>query len=429
MLAAIRFAYHPGMRADRSLRLPLQIGTSSLLSLARGSLFAVPGIILFSVAVVIIIWLGDLGDASGYIFLVLATPGMVTCGFAWKHLKRARAERPSDLLVTRDGFSIDGGPLHRRRVRWVDITKVELEQGPKTKDDDDSDLRLVKVTYTYREDQHTLVLASAERAGEQQSLRDLAATIEAATKPDTAAKPTAKAANLLTCPGCSAALVPVDVAAIKCPYCEHEVAIPDELRTQLRDALAVQSRPDKAIAKLLVQPGATLVGTLFVITAVFMMVAWPVAIVLMGLEYARGTLTFVHVLFLIGFVASSILGFYGVIRTRLVDRQALRLVAIEFAAVEPAKAGEPYRCQRCLAPLPALADAKIVARCVYCSADNVLGLHLGREASIAREETQSLDRALAVRTHERRLWRAVTIVALGLLVASWFSLRFGIGVH
>jgi len=417
------------MRADRSLRLPLQIGTSSLLSLARGSLFAVPGIILFSVAVVIILWLPDMGDASGYIFLVIGTPGFVTCGFAWKHLKRARAERPSDLLVTRDGFSIDGGPHHRRKLAWADIVRVQIEQGPKSKDDDDSDLRLIRVDHMERGYEGSLVLASAERAGEQQSLRELAATIEAATKPDTGAKPTAKAANLLTCSGCSAALVPADAATLKCPYCEHDVAVPDELRAQLRDALAVQSRPDKAISKLLVQPGATLVGTLFVITAGFMLVAWPVAIVLMGLEYARGTLTFVHVLFLIGFVASSILGFYGVIRTRLVDRRALRLVAIEFAAVEPAKAGEPYRCQRCLAPLPALADAKIVARCVYCSADNVLGIHLGREASIAREESQSLERALALRKHERRVWRAFTIVAVGLLVASWFSLRFGIGAH
>ena len=420
------------MRADRSLRLPLQIGTSSLLSLVRGSLFAVPGIILLSVALAIMLWLPDMGDAGGYVLLVVATPGFVTTMFAWKHLKRARRERPSDLLVTQAGFSVDGGPNHGRKVAWTDILFVKLERGAASDEraTDESDLRIITITYRIPNNEEAdLVLASAERAGEQQSLEELAATIEAATKPDTGAKPTAKAANLLTCPSCSAALVPSDAATIKCPYCEHEVAVPDELRTQLRDALAVQGRPDKAIAKLLVQPRATLLGALFVVTAVFMLVAWPVAITLMIFEAAKDTLTFVHVLFLIGFVASSVLGFYGVIRTRLVDRQALRLVAVEFAAVEPAKAGEPYRCQRCLAPLPALGDAKIVARCIYCSADNVLGIHLGREASIAREESQSLERALATRKHERRIWRAFTIVALGLLVASWYSLRYGIGVH
>jgi len=57
-------------------------------------------------------------------------------------------------------------------------------------------------------------------------------------------------------------------------------------------------------------------------------------------------------------------------------------------------------------------------------ADRSLRLPL---ASITREESWSLERALALRTHERRVWRAFTIVAVGLLVASWYSLRFGIG--
>ena len=421
------------MRADRSLRLPAQIGTSALLSLARGSLFAVPGIILFTVAVVIILWLPDLGDASGYIFLVIGAPGFVTCGFAFKHLKRALAERPSDLLVARDGFTIDGGPHHRTKITWDDLTGVSVVHPTRpdkgSDDEDNSDQTIVRVIYAAGGTLKTIELGAAERLGEKQSLEELAATLEAAKVPDSGAKPTLEAVNLLTCDGCSAALVPTDAATLVCPYCSHVVTVPQALRTQIRDAVAVQSRPDKAIAKLLVQPGATLVGALFVVAAAFMLVAWPVAIIAMGLEYARGTLTFPHVMFLIGFVASSVLGFYGLIRTRLVDRQALRLLAMEFAAVEPAKPGEPYRCQRCLAPLPALADDKIVARCVYCGADNVLGIQIGREASIAREESQSLDRALARRRHEHRVWRGFTIVALGLLVLSWFSLRYGIGAR
>src|SRR5271169_5766218 len=118
------------MRADRSLRLPLQIGTSALLSLARGSLLAVPGIILLSIAAVIFFWFIkegiDLGDAGGYLLIAIATPGVVVGGFAWKHLKRAHAERPSDLLVGRDGFEITGGPHDRQTLVWSEVVDVTI---------------------------------------------------------------------------------------------------------------------------------------------------------------------------------------------------------------------------------------------------------------------------------------------------------------
>lgn len=420
------------MRADRSLRLPLQIGTSALLSLARGSLLAVPGLILLTIAVVIILWLPDMGDASGYLFLVISFPGFTVGAFAWKHLKRAHAERPSDLIVERGGFEVTGGPLHGRRMTWTEIRRVTIVTPPKPgkgKDEpDDSDLRVMTVAFVEKGE---LVLASAERAGEQQSLRELAQTLDAASRTGDDVKPPtlSKAVDLLVCAGCGAALAPIDGASIACPYCEHDTKVPDAMRAQVRDSFAVEHRPDATIAKLLDQPGAGLVGALFVTAAAFMMVAWPIAILLMFIEYKAGTLSFEHVLLLVAFVASCILGFYALIRTRLVDRQALRLMAVEFAAIEPAKPGEPYRCQHCLAPLPAAGENQVVVGCVYCKAANVLGLHLGREASIAREESRSLERALANRTRERRRWRGVTIVALGLLVASWFSLRYGVRMH
>ena len=381
----------------------------------------------------IVIWwlwkegVGDLGEGGGYLLVAIAMPGMVVGGFAWKHLKRAHAERPSDLIVGRDGFEIHGGPHDRKTFAWADVVKVSIETPPKPEKNsdkpDDSDLRVMMITFS---GSRQLALASAERAGEQQSLVELAATLQAASRRDTGTPVASTAVDLLVCAGCSAALAPVDAASIVCMYCSHENAIPEKMRVLLRDAATVQRRPDAAITKLLDQPGASLVGAMFVTAAGFMMIAWPVAILLMSMEYVRDTLTVKHVLFLIGFVAACILGFYGLIRTRLVERQALRLVAVEFAAVEPAKPGEPYRCQHCLAPLPDIGADRVVVTCVYCSAGNVLGIHLGREASIAREESGSLEDALKVRKRERRRWRGVTFVALGLLVASWMSLRYGL---
>lgn len=360
------------------------------------------------------------GDLSGYLFVALSAPGSIVLGFAWKHLKRAYRERPSDLLVAREGFEIHGGPHDRLTKEWTDVKNILIVESPE-KDSRDLAVMTMHVSPTGRLD-----LASAERAGEKQSLAELATTLVAACNKDTGTPTPSKAVDLLVCGGCSAAIVPVDAPSVVCPYCAHATPIPEAMRTQLRDAVAVQRRPDTAIAKLLDQPGATLVGAMFVTAAVFMLVAWPVAIVLMCFEYVRHTLTFVHAVYLMAFVAASILGFYALIRVRLVDRQALRLVAVEFAAVEPAKPGEPYRCQHCLAPLPAVAGDRVLVNCVYCSAGNVLGIHLGREASIARQESQSLDEALRRRTRERRRWRGVTIVALGMLVASWWLLRHGL---
>ena len=406
------------MRADRSLRLPLQIGTSALYSLARGSLLAVPGVILLTIAIVIVLWLPDMGDASGYLFVALATPGGIVGGFAWKHLKRAHSERPSDLLVGRDGFEIHGGPHDQVTKGWAEVKQVLIVE---SMEQDSNDLRVMTMILTTAR----IDLASAEREGEKQSLTELALTLQAAANKDTGAPTASKSPDLLVCGGCGAAIAPIDAASVTCPYCTHETAIPETMRMQLRDAATVQRRPDAAIAKLLDQPGASLVGAMFLTAAIFMLVAWPLAILLMTIEFMHGSLTFVHVLYLIAFVASSILGFYALIRVRLVDRQALRLVAVEFAAIEPAKPGEPYRCQRCLAPLPSVAADRVLVNCIYCSAGNVLGIHLGREASIAREESRSLDEAMARRKRERRRWRGVTIVALGLLAGSWWLLRHG----
>src|SRR5689334_15587907 len=124
------------MRADRPLRLPLQIGTSALTSLVRGSAFFVPGAILIGVPLGFLIYMQvDAGDATGYVLL----PGFIVISFAWKHLKRARAERPSDLELTADGFELRGGPASGRRIAWSGISRVAVEQPsmPKGTEEDD----------------------------------------------------------------------------------------------------------------------------------------------------------------------------------------------------------------------------------------------------------------------------------------------------
>jgi hypothetical protein len=418
-----------GVRAERPLRLPLQIGTSALYSLARGGAFATPALIFLVVAIVIVLWLPDMGDASGYLFAALATPGLVLLRFSWKHLKRAHAERPSDLLVDRDGFGVAGGPHRALRVAWRDIAAVELETPSKPKDpdkeEDNTDLRVLTIHARSGTGTKRQVLASAERAGEQRSLRDLMDTLRAAARREPEAAPPS-GVDTFACGKCGAALAPADVADVACPYCSHATPVGDTLRVRLRDAASVRARPDTAIARLLDQPGAGRVGAVYVAASVFTLVAWPLAIAAMTAEYARGTLSVLRVAWLVAFVAACIVGLYGAIRGRLVERQALRLVAVEFAALEPVKPGDPYRCQRCVAPLPAPGEARVVVHCVYCAADNVLGLQLGHAARVAREESRSLAEALARRARERRRWRGVGVLALMLIGASAYALVHGL---
>ena len=129
------------MRAERPLRVPLQIGTSSLSSLVLTAMYFAPGSILVAAPVTLMIALGitDVGEAGGYIL----APGLIVCGLAWKYLLRAQRQRPSDLLLTSDGFEIRGGPNAGKRIKWLDVSRIALEVPPKkkSKEDDDSDLK------------------------------------------------------------------------------------------------------------------------------------------------------------------------------------------------------------------------------------------------------------------------------------------------
>ncbi|MBX3207230.1 MAG: sel1 repeat family protein [Labilithrix sp.] len=453
------------MRIARPLRIPLQVGTSALLSLARASAFFVPGVILTGIAIAALVVVGDvfneLGQVGGFLVAVLVAPGLGLLGFAWKHARRAHAGRPSDLLLDGEGFVVVGGPHDRRRTKWADIVRVRRETPPKpnadAKDDtDDSDLLelclYLKPAGVTAEER--LVLAFADRAGEQRSLEELAKTLRAGRgkkhtdeKRDTDGKKATdeknvtdeeKAADekrqsdakvdvaLVCCPSCGAAVAPSVKETVTCAYCSADVPIAADIRARIRDADTLLARPDAAVAKLLEQPGAERVGVMFVGAAAFMLAAWPIALVLLARNYRERALTVPTALFVVLFLVACIVGFAALIRGRLVDRQALRLVTLDFAADAPAAPGDPFTCRSCFAPLPEHGDHVLVA-CVYCRAANILALELRREASAVRRQQSSLDEALAHRDRERRRWRGVTGGALLLIALAGFSLRHGFG--
>lgn len=413
------------MRAERPLRVPLQIGTSALTSLVLTSLWFVPGSILTAIPATIMWALDfpDLGDLTGYIFI----PGLVCLGLTWKYLLRARGQRPSDLMLAGDGFEIHGGLHHGERIAWAELTKVALEVGKQSKssDEDDSDLKQLCV---YRADKR-FELAAAADAGEQESLSELARTLEAGRGGlREYKKRKAKqedALELVVCPACAAVVAPVDAETATCAFCQAKVPMRDDLRQKIRDARDVSRRPDADVAKLLDQPGAERLARFLAIASVFILPAWPAVIALGTFNYLNGTFTVASVVWLLLSMLACVFGVFGLARAQLVDRTALRLVALDFGAI-PQGPGKPYLCRQCHAPLDPKVE-EVLVRCVFCDSSNVLGIDLRRDADVARAETVSLADALARRARERARWRGVSIGGAVLVVVAVYSLSRGVG--
>ncbi len=120
------------------------------------------------------------------------------------------------------------------------------------------------------------------------------------------------------------------------------------------------------------------------------------------------------------FVFASIGGLFALIRGRLVDRQALRMLTLGFRA-HPGSRGKQLVCRDCGAPLPQ-GDPQSLVACTYCRAANILSVDLSERASAVREENLSLEVALSRRTRERARYRGYAWVGAVLIAASaWGS--------
>jgi hypothetical protein len=97
------------------------------------------------------------------------------------------------------------------------------------------------------------------------------------------------------------------------------------------------------------------------------------------------------------------------------NRQALRMLADGVGAVAPAQPGAPSTCRQCAAPLPA--SAGLLVRCVYCAAENVLGIDPRPAARRRKGEHADLSRALRTRRRARIAMAVVIPVSIAIAVA------------
>ena len=229
---------------------------------------------------------------------------------------------------------------------------------------------------------------------------------------------------IVKCAECGAAVAPSEAEEVACAFCTAVVTIPTELRDRVRAAanLTVQAkRAERVVVKLLDQPSARETTTWIAVSSLFIAAAWPVtAWVYVHLGHAH-RLTFERGALIAALPFLLALDGFFLSRLRLVDRVALRSLALTFAARAPAREGDPPCCRACLGPLPALTTTVIA--CVYCGSANVTRVDLRGRARKSELSVASLEHALVAHDRERLWWRLAMILGAASFVATGAVLR------
>lgn len=469
----------PVSSPTRSIRLPLQIGTSALWGLTRYAASVVPGWVILLGGLLLLISPPDiLEDLPTFLFILLwlmiGTAGIVFLYLSYTYREIARRERPSDVVLAADGLRVEGGPHDGLALPWNEIAadKCEIQISKEERGsfsqalavglllpiialrkkapefaDKPKQFEVWKLRIALR-DGGAKTVAEAERPIEQESLRAVLDSLRAVCggrqgpgRLDGGAAPggsrpkqdqereqraveDAGGGGRLVCGSCGAPAVPGDADAVTCGYCGASVGVSQALRERTRAVreLAVSgAASERLITRLLDQPGARRAESLMNLAAVPMKLAWPVAFGVVFYLLIKERLGLESLLLLALFVGATLLGLFGLVRASFVDRQALRLLALELGALPPPRPGEPQQCRNCGAPL-AERPGEVLAYCVYCGTASILGLDVRPQAARAREQVLSLEEALRRRSRERRLWWGLSVAAALLLAVGGGSL-------
>ena len=418
------------------VRLPLQVGTTSLWSLARAAVSIVPAVVLLIGLVLALL------EETGGVALFAGVAGGYFLVYGVAHALRAWRCRASDALLDDRGIGFEGGAQHGLTIEWGAIdperTRAEtvkekrltiqkmvgdllflvmsallsdkLELAP----DDEVPVRRLRLQ---ARDGRSWLLAEAEHPAEQRSLDALMGSIDSKLRPGEQA-PVAAPERVLCCHHCGAPLVPADVEAVACVYCGSHTAMPAAVRERIgahRANAQARGASVRSVEELLRQPGAHHANVVLVIVAALSALVWVpllAALLLTGLASAGA--------FEVGWALLSgvlaVLALFIVARGKLASRRALRLLASSFGARAPRDGRDGFACRRCGGRLPE--SDQIVVACVYCDADNLLGLDLRPEAEASKEHELSLADALAARRRDRWFWACASLGAIVIALVS-----------
>jgi hypothetical protein len=437
------------------VRLPLQIGRAALNQSARFSVcvWLGPALLLTS---------GVLAQGLGWILAIpLALAAFVALAFALEARGLAKRDRPTDLLLSAEGFTIEGGPIDGTRCTWSEVEAARCaitSQSPRlavrwlllswlT-------LRLsASVNARVRVPVHQLALKRrrgeplvlAQGEGEElESLEQLRDAIRGAATVDEGESPEAPP-HILRCASCGAPQVPLDAATTTCAHCGVVVPVPVDLQERVRASSVLEKTSvgrAELVKQLIDQPSArhaeNVIGwcrrvmvwsqpaALALIIALLVHQAGRAAGIPEGVSVARDApsddVVALYDLVLVALVVGVTLTIaWGLGHAYVANRQALRLLADNFGAVPPVADGEPSTCRDCGAPLGA--SDRVLVRCVYCQAENVLGVDPRPAALRRKRERVDLARGLARRA------RARVTLAIAIPVSVAAALFVGREVH
>lgn len=377
-------------------RMPLQSGASAARLLSVGFAKALGGALVCC-------WLLAVGwemlardDMPSLVDVIGGLVPLAFVCFGVADIRMGRRARPSDVVLSADGVTIEGGPHHGRRWPLAALGPGTLKLATTmTKGE-----KPTTTTTTITVGGDPTPLAIAIDPSEAASLADLTATLHDLATAGREAPPVNE--GVLRCAGCGSPVVPVAQRQATCGACGRETAIPGPLRERIDAAELLQRerpRVERMTRRLLDQPGAHAANLAISALAASL----PLSVALAGVAFAYQTYTADSVrmgtilgLLELPFVVA--LAAYLLVRLPIVDRVALGSLTLDLAARRDRDGTQV--CHACGGPLLA-GHERAAARCVYCGADNVLGVELGLRATAHARQSQSLERVLGERRRQR----------------------------
>lgn len=376
------------------MRLPLQSGASVLSLVVIGAACAGAAALCATIMAVVI---AAPGAGSVAVGVFMSIVGTLTFGaVAYMCLGRAARRRASDLLIEGPEIRIEGGPHHgvsfspaefdayaARTVEIEDEYHQSGENGPRIH------ARTLRISFRDRDD---LDLATTWEVEERIALGSIAATLNAMI-PGATTAPVDGPPEVARCASCGAPLPAIDRDVVPCPYCGVAGALPDHLRAHVRDAVTLaRHRQDttRAVEALLEQPSARRMNAALLITLLILAATIPIG-------YAAGPIA------AIGLVVLGI----AVTHRMINERRAYRIVSCDLASTGD---GRERRCRVCQAPLPDV--DQLLARCIFCAADNIVAYDLRRALDHAANAPMSIDDVLSRAARARTQFTLISVFAV-----------------
>ncbi len=385
----------------RELRIPLQIGISSLV---EGAIDSGGGM---TVAVLCFVHAGDEG-VSG----LLAPLGGVIVLVGLLAISRTGlvGSRASDLVLGADGVRVEGGPRHGLALAWTQIDPLRCRvENDKVQDKagklrgrqlivgttDGKDTLLAEVWQSDDAPAFYVVIDEIRAVYGLPPLPEDERTSAPQAVEPAPALPTGEVVEQLRCSACGAGLRPRDAVAIACERCGVTTAVAPAMRTRLEQHQTIErdrKHASEMLRTILEQRGAAAANRWLVLAlALIFVVPMPCGLLYAAVHERGGGLGWTIP---VALLAMALVGAAAALTSHVFTRRiALRSCLVELGARRGADDDRPH-CRACGGLLP---DGTMLVRCVYCDCENLLGHDLRRWQASVGEQRRTLAELLEKR--------------------------------